>query len=212
MSNLGNLEIVMAALTFNMQGYAFQEGVRVLIAAHETAADALREEWQRAKDNALAYQDGVESGETAWIGERDEEGHVIWDQDQVHEMEIDSKIEGQAAMRKAFILTLYHHWERSARIWTGSDKRDHDKLVQAVEAQGTTTHPKLAAVRDLANLLKHDNDKWGHALRHSWAAVFPHSFAEALGRTNWYYAIRLTDAHLTEAFNIVAASGPSENG
>lgn len=201
----------MAALTFNMQGYAFQEGIRVLIAAHETTADALHEELQRAKEDALAYQEEVERGEREWIGERDEDGHVIWDQEQVHDMEIESKIEGQAAVRKAFILALYHHWERSARIWTGSDKRDHDKLVAAVEAEGTPIHPKLGAVRDLANLLKHDNDKWGHALLQSWSAIFPFGFTPGPGRTNWYDAVRLTDAHLVEAFNIVAASGPSEN-
>lgn len=201
----------MATLTFNMQGYVFQEGIRVLIAAHGTAADALHEELERAKEDALAYQEAVERGETEWIGERDEDGHVIWDQEQVHDMEIESKVEGQAAVRKAFILALYHHWERSARIWTGSDKRDHDKLVAAVVAAGTTIHPRLGAVRDLANLLKHDNDKWGHALLQSWSAIFPYGFTQRPGRTNWYDAVRLSDAHLVEAFNIVAASGPSEN-
>lgn len=201
----------MVALTFNMQGYAFQEGIRVLIAAHETTAEALHEELQRAKGNALAYQGEVERGETEWIGERDEDGHVIWHQEQVHDMEIESKVEGEAAVRKAFILALYHHWERSARIWTGSDKRDHDKLVAAVEAQGTPIHPKLGAVRDLANLLKHNNDKWGDAVLQSWPAVFPYGFAKAAGRTNWHEAVRLSDTHLAEAFNIVAGSGPSEN-
>lgn len=201
----------MVALNFNMQGYAFQEGIRVLIAAQETTAEALHEELQRAKENALAYQEDVERGETEWIGERDEDGHVIWDQELVHDMEIESKVEGQAAVRKAFILALYHHWERSARIWTGSDKRDHDKLVAAVKAQGTPIHPRLDAVRDLANLLKHDNDKWGDAVLLSWPAVFPYGFAKAAGRTNWYDAVRLTDSHLTEAFNTVAKSGPSEN-
>ena len=94
----------MAVLTFNMQGYAFQEGIRVLIAAHETTADAIHEELQRAKEDALAYQEEVERGEREWIGERDEDGHVIWDQEQVHDMEIKSKIEGQAAVRKAFVI------------------------------------------------------------------------------------------------------------
>lgn len=201
----------MVALTFNMQGYAFQEGIRVLIAAHETTADALHEELQRAKENALAYQEEVESGEREWIGERDEDGNIIWDQEQVHDMEIESKVEGQAAVRKAFILALYHHWERSARTWTGSDKRDHDKLVAAVEAEGTPTHPRLGAVRDLANLLKHDNDKWGDAVLQSWPGVFPYGFAKASGRTNWYDAVRLSDTQLVDAFNIVAGSGPSEN-
>lgn len=70
-----------------------------------------------------------------------------------------TKGEGQTAVRKVFIPVLYHHWERSARIWTGSDERGHDRLIAAIVAAGTTIDPRLGAVRDLANLLKHDNDQ-----------------------------------------------------
>ncbi len=198
----------MVGFNFNMQGYVFQEGVTVLIAAYQSAADALHEGLQRAREEALAYQEGVDSGEVEWIGERDDEGHVLWDQEQVHEMDVDTKLEGQSALRKAFALAAYHHWERGARNWTGDDVRDHSRLVRAVGALGITVSPRLDAVRDLANLLKHDNGARGCDLLESWPAVFPAGFAPTGARVDWYGAVRLTDGHLDEVFNAVAASGP----
>jgi len=199
-----------AAFPWNLQGYVFQEGVTVLIAAYHAASEALREEWERAKEEAQAYQDGVDRGEIEWIGERDEDGSILWDQEQVHDLEIESKVEGMAALRKAFALSIYHHWERGARKWTGNDVNDHDKLVRAVEAIGIPISPRLKAVKDLANLLKHDNDKRGDDLLESWPQVFRPGFKKGENRTDWYGAINLTDAQLTEVFNIVAKSGPDE--
>lgn len=197
----------MTSLNWNYHGYVYQEGVSVLIAAYQAAADALHEEWERSKEEAIAYQEGVASGEREWIGEM-EDGSVLWDQEQVHEMEIESKLEGQAALRKAFVLSIYHHWERGARTWTGNDDRDHDKLVKAVKALGIEVSPRLVAVKDLANLLKHDNDKRGADLLKSWPEVLPNLTKWGENRTDWYGAVRLSDNHLTDAFNIIAASGP----
>lgn len=201
----------MAALNFNFEGYVFQEGVRVLINAYEAAAGALDQAWQQARDDRAAYVGGVERGDIEWKGERDEEGYTIWDQEAVHDYEIESKVEAKIALRKAFVLSLYHHWERSARSWTNDDRRDHDKLVPLVERLGYPVSPRLAAVRDLANLLKHDNDKRGDQLLESWPEVLPKVRRHPDRRTDWYEAVQLTEAQLTEAFNIIAASGPDHN-
>lgn len=197
----------MVELVWNYHGYVFQEGISVLRAAYQSAANALHEEWESARENANAYNEGVESGEIEWIGER-EDGHVLWDQEQVHEMEIDAKFEGQGVLRKAFALAAYHHWERGARVWTGSDKREHKDLVKGVQALGVGISPQLEAVKDLTNLLKHDNDKRGADLQKSWPQVLPALFQKGAGRNDWYGAVRLTDLHLDEAFNAIAASGP----
>lgn len=197
----------MALLKWNYQGYVYQEGVSLLIAAYDTAANALQQEWERTKDEASVYQDGVASGEREWIGERDDE-HVLWDQQQVYDIEIESKLAAQSALRKAFALSIYHHWERGARVWTGDDVREHKKLVKAVEAKGVPVSPRLEAIKDLANLLKHDNDDRGADLLKSWPDVLP-SVAKWGGRIDWYESVALTDYHLTEAFNIIAASGPN---
>jgi len=196
----------MTSVQWNFQGYVYQEGISVLNAAYHAAADALQEEWERAREEARAYQEGVASGAREWIGEM-EDGHVLWDQEQVLEMEIESKREGQSALRKAFALSIYHHWERGARNWTGNHDRDHNKLVKAVKAMGIKVSPRLVAVKDLANLLKHDNDRRGADLLESWPEVLPDA-NRGKNRTDWYGAVRLSDQHLTEALNIIAASGP----
>lgn len=201
---------MVVAFTWNIEGYTFQQGVTVLKDAYQAAADALQEEWQRAKDEAVTYQDAVDSGQTLWIGERDEDGYVIWDQEMVHQMDIEAKIEGQNGLRKAFVLAAYHHWERGARTWTSDDVRDHKRLILAVKAKGIGISERLDAVRDLANVLKHDNDARGAELIASWPAVFPKSFQQSNTRTDWYDAVRLTDAHLCEVFDAIAASGPNQ--
>ena len=122
-------------------------------------------------------------------------------------MEIESKREGQAALRKAFALSIYHHWERGARNWTRNDDRDHNKLVEAVRAMGIEVSPRLVAVKDLANLLKHDNDRRGADLLKSWPEILP-KVNRGRNRKDWYGAVRLSDKHLTEALDIIAASGP----
>lgn len=200
----------MTAFSFNLQGYVFQQGVQVLLSAYETAADALTEALNRAHDDKAAYLAEAAIDDTAWIGERDEEGHVIWDQEQVHDMEIEAKAEALEAVKKAFVISVYHHWERSARIWTGNDHRDHARLVKSVERLGYPISPRLHALRDLANLLKHDNDKRGADLFKSWPAVLPSVHQNPERRTNWYEAVRLKNQDLTDVFNIVAASGPNE--
>ena len=73
---------------------------------------------------------------------------------------------------------------------------------------GIEVSPRLVAVKDLANLLKHDNDRRGADLLKSWPELLPNVKNRAENRTDWYGAVRLTDQHLTEAFNIIAASGP----
>lgn len=107
-------------------------------------------------------------------------------------------------------LAVYHHWERSARLWTESDRRDHDQLARAVEAHGISVNPHLGAVRDLANLLKHNNGRWGASLLASWPSLFPTGFRPQTGRTDWYQAVQITEAHMTEAFNVIASSGPTD--
>lgn len=197
----------MVALIFNVHGFVFQQGVQILGEAYHTASDALSSEWERAQDEARAYINGVEAGEIEWIGERDEDGFIIWDREQENEYQIEAKRDALQALRKAFVIAIYHHWERSARSWSNDDKRDHAKLVKSVQKMGYPLHPRLEAVRDLANLLKHDNSSRGEQLRASWPEVIRPRSAK-LGRPSWYDMVLLTDAHLSEAFNIIAASGP----
>src|SRR3546814_2456369 len=74
-------------------------------------------------------------------------------------------------LRKAYAVAIYHHWERSALQWTNRKNEKHDDLARRVLAMGYPIDPHLHVVRDLANLLKHDNDRWGLKLHGSWPDV-----------------------------------------
>src|SRR3546814_7916557 len=69
--------------------------------------------------------------------------------------------EALMSLRKAYAVAIYHHWERSALQWTNRKNEKHDDLARRVLAMGYPIDPHLHVVRDLANLLKHDNDRWG---------------------------------------------------
>jgi hypothetical protein len=194
--------------TFNLHGYMYQQGIKILWAAYSSASSTLYVEWDTAKDDAIAYQKALDAGEVEWEGERDEDGYVIWDKAQIHDMEIDEKGEALSALRKAFILALYHHWERRIRACLSSSKKTHAELVKSAIDIGIPIHPGLNAVRDLANLLKHENGKWGEALRGSWPSLFPNGFQKSKSYTNWYDAVKIDEKVITEAFDIVARSGP----
>jgi hypothetical protein len=184
----------MVKLNFNLAAFSFQRGVAILAKSFASAIVALNADVQNAKDEAFGYQQALEQG-GEWIGETDEDGTVIWDQSQILDYEVDVVDEAAQELRKAFALALYHHWERSARLWTQADNWSHEQLVAASLNRGYPIDPRLAAVRDLLK---------------SWPDVFPSDFVERPNRrTDWYETIQLSDTQVRDAFNIVAASGPT---
>lgn len=199
----------MVALTWNMLGLAFQEGIKTLRLAYVQASTALEANVDRVKEDAIGYQNAVEEGQPP-IEERDEDGYLISSQDQVYEMEYEAAEEALRSLRKAFVVALYHHWERGARAWTHADqwKDKHTQLLKKVQALGVQIDPGLAVVHMIANLLKHDNDDWGNRVRAARSDLIDSIQITLPNRTEWYYAVVIPDATLLQFFDAVAASGP----
>ncbi|WP_066717360.1 MULTISPECIES: hypothetical protein [Hyphomicrobiales] len=192
----------MAPLNFDLRGYVFKSGIDVLRSAYTTAALALVTNIDRIEAAKAEY---LASG--VWEGERDEDGYIIWDREQLFEIDLDMARQGLADLRKSFALAAYHFWERSARQWTGDDRGRHDDLVLGAKAKGIEAHPHLSAVRDLANTLKHNSPKYGPALRASWPDVVRSTNA-GVSFDGWYGAVVLEEVHVDQLFAAVAASGP----
>jgi hypothetical protein len=128
------------------------------------ASDALEGNLAAARRAAEEYEADVERDPKAWIGEM-EDGYILWDQSQVHEMKVETAEEAVQDVRKAFAISAYHHWERYARRWTGSgSSTKHDKLVERTVALSYPVAIELERVHRLANVLKHDNDLRGAEL------------------------------------------------
>lgn len=137
-----------------------------------------------------------------------EDGHRLWEQDQVIGLQIDDAEESVMDLRKAYVLAIYHHWERAARRWTRiSDRAAHDKLAKATRDLGYPIDIRLEAVRDLVNTLKHNNVERAKQLFASWPEVLKADPA-ARPQLDWYSMVSLQDRHVHEACQIVRRSGP----
>jgi hypothetical protein len=196
----------MVALNFNLLGFSYQQGIDSLQAGFTTSTTALAERGAKLRLDLQAYNDSVAAG-GARIGEW-EDGHTLWEQDQVLAMQIEDAEACVMDMRKACVLAAYHHWERAARRWTGiTDRADHSALAAATKRLGYPIDPRLEGVRDLANTLKHNNAKRASELKESWPALL--SVDPAGGRQwDWYSVVELEDRHVAEVYEVLRGSGP----
>lgn len=191
---------------FNMIGLVFQDGIEGIRKSYDTAVEALSAEVELKKEAAIQYQDHIDQGGDP-MGEW-EDGHALWTQDQVLELEIEMAEERVQTLRKAFAVILYHHWERTAQIVGGKAKGDHAQLVKYMLADEYPIDPHLGAVRDLANLIKHNSTACGIALLQSAPQLLTVTQPPNHGHA-WGSAIRLTDNHMVWLFDTVAHSGPT---
>jgi hypothetical protein len=199
----------MVALNFNAHAVFFESGLDTIQDGYDASVTGITHEINRKKAALYDYDRHIANGGGP-TEERDEDGRIIWAQDQTLEALISVAEDALGTLRKAYAISIYHHWERSALSWTGRTNEKHDKLVRLVLAEGYPIDPHLEAVRDLANLLKHANERWGLQLFQSWPNVFQRGFAPVAGGgpVKWYDRVELTGAHIKEVMKTVRESGP----
>lgn len=195
----------MAQLTFDFRHYTFEHGLRMLEKGYTAARDALLAEIERTEADALAYEKHVEDGGER-IGEW-EDGYRLWEQDQVYSAQIDDVHRALYEVRKAFVIALYHHWERSATAWKG-EYASHEELEAYCASQGFGPSPDLDAVRHLTNHLKHgphSRTDWLGKMRADYPTFMPRPtgplFANIFG---------LSDDDLHKVAAVILASGPPQ--
>ncbi len=196
----------MVPINFNMVGYDFSRGVRILKEGYASAILALEQKADMLGTQLLEYREHLAHG-GAPDEERDEEGFLLWDRERLLEMDIEVCSAGLGEVRKAFVMALYHHWERAVRKDTGYNKPYHDGLLKAAAAAQIPVQPDLEKVRHLVNTLKHNNEDRGLQLLEHWPEVFYSDFSHH-ANTDWYQSIELTDDHVHQTLSIIAASGP----
>jgi hypothetical protein len=183
-------------------GYEFESSIKSFRKSFELSRTALADAAEKIRSDLAAYLAGDE-----WIGERTEDGHTIWDQEQVYEMEIEAAEEAIQELRQTYLIAIYHRWERAVRLYTKSDEQSHAKLVRDAEKHGIHPLPKVENISQLVNLLKHNNLRWAEKVRTSWPDVMnPHILNRKDG--DFSASVVLTDDHVYEVLNAVAASGP----
>ena len=118
-------------------------------------------------------------------------------------------------IRKAFVLTAYHLWERDAQKWGKSDK-SHKDLVKALEKVSIHVDVRLEELHLLVNCLKH-NSKTSDKLLAMKPSLFAADFdpkavhpvtGKPFSRIDWADNVVLTDADVDDYLDVVLNSGP----
>ena len=201
----------MAHLGINWRGYLYQDGINSIRLSYDSAAQALEMQTERAYDEIRNYNIKVKAGDQSGI-ERDEDGHVIFDEADILMYRSVAAEEALNTLRKAFAIVLYHHWERSVREWVQSKNGNHDTLVNSLAATGQATDPLVNDLRTLVNTLKHDSDRWGVPLHHDRPDLFKSDFKVTQSHPiDWYDAIDVSGTALLAFFSAASASGPNSN-
>lgn len=142
--------------------------------------------------------------------DRDENGCVIYDHRDILIYQTTTAEEAKDALNKAIVIAMFHHWERSAREWTGLANGKFTTLWDQVLTHGYPLDPRLDDLQLVVNLLKHANMKHGIELVARRPQWFRRAFAPSNPRIEWYEEVRLGDKDVDELFGIVAASGPND--
>ncbi len=206
----------LAPLNFNFHGYDYERGITVLSEGLSAASEALEDKRASAETAWKIYEDGVMSGELAEEEERDEEtGSLLWSKSLAFEYDIKLIDEGIGALRKAFVVALYHHWERIVFQWTEAPiGSDHKKLVGRVRARGVELPEQFEHIYLLNNILKHNSAKAGPLLLKTWPDLFwrPDKLAMRVAKGDkrilWESAIILGDHMMDCIILTMKASGP----
>ncbi|ASW07747.1 hypothetical protein [Rhizobium sp. 11515TR] len=197
----------MVPLTFDARGYRFEKGLEILRAGFNGARDGALEKNDRLQAKLAQYQDALKNGEQP-VGENDDDGHYLWDLETLLVMDLEEAAEAVLELRKAFVLAIYHFWERTIRSYCNTHEFGHNSLVKKAVRSGIAVDKNsLQKIQHLANVLKHNTSDLGRALRESWPDIFPKGF-EPNGKTDWYSAVALTDEDVNFAFEAISNSGP----
>lgn len=184
------------AFQFSSDLSGIEDAFSVSIAAMEQARLAA----EVASDR---YEDSGEDDD-----EYDDDGALVASTRQDLRWQVLKASMSQTVVREAFVTSVFHFWETSARYWTGSDERDFRKLRRAVRKLGYCVDGEgLTLLNEVNNLLKHDNVQTGErvfdrAQRLFWMQRRPTG-------PHWRSALRLSNADVMEFFAIVRRSGPT---
>tara|TARA_R110002020_G_scaffold25225_6_gene82117 strand:- start:1791 stop:2411 length:621 start_codon:yes stop_codon:yes gene_type:complete len=119
-------------------------------------------------------------------------------------------------IRKAFVMAVYHLWERSAQRWGKSDD-DHKGLVKALAKAGIGVDSRLGELHLLVNCLKHNSKKAAPELFANVPSLFAPDFdpnalntitGKPFSRIDWAENIVLTDADVDRYLDVVLNSAP----
>lgn len=200
------LKVVSAAL--------FMEKVNRLRSAFHAACAPFHAELKSLETEHASHATRVKAGEVVWE-ELDPETGSGWSYGEDLAERCEDAEDALLVIRKAFVMTAYHLWERGAQRWGKSDE-SHKGLVKALEKATINVDDRLEELRLLVNCLKH-NSKTATELIEKRPSLFATDFdpgalhpvtGKPFSRIDWADNIVLTDADVDDYLDVVRNSAP----
>lgn len=139
----------MARIPESFRAFQFQTGINHIRDAYRASAATLE---KAHADAAQAYDDWDRMGIDGRV--YDEDGTLI-DSIEITRAEAARSAFLQVSLvREAFIMTTYHYWERSAKVWSGI--QGYANFYALRDRSSFPVSPQLENLNRLNNLLKHD--------------------------------------------------------
>lgn len=206
---------------FSLRGYIYQSGLDCIWLAAQSGQNSLQKAISSKETELKTYE---ESG--VFVGERDEDGDVFWEQNEILELDIERLQEALLELRRSFVLTAYHYWETSVYKWYHQENQktepanlgNYEKLKRALETLGqkdpalkNIPNDNLCIVCHISNIIKHTSgNSEGYLSKH-----MPMELSGTMKNDPDIYGgrpqIYLEEHHLKWIFDVVAKSGPIAN-
>lgn len=206
----------MAKINFNFWASDYDHRITVMSDTLLAAEEALDAKSQQIADEAAAYEADIAAGSVDDdVVYDDDTGSVIYRRSSAYDYDLDVIDQGLVALRKSFVISLYHLWERTAKGWSGaSTANEHSKFLKAVRAKDVNPPERLEHIYFLNNVLKHNSRKHGPKLLTAWPEIFvlPHMLQKQLDegkvRIEWSERLAISKGAMAEIFAVIRASGP----
>ena len=172
-------------------------------AAFDASINAMEQTYRVAEEASDRYEASGEDDD-----EYDEDGalthstrgHLRW--------QVLQASQTQSVIREAFVTSIFHFWETSARYWTGFERRDFKGLRSAVRKLGYPVDGDgLTLLNEINNLLKHDNVETGERVFKRAPQMF--WMGKRPTTRHWRSALRLSNDDVKRFLDVVRRSGPT---
>ncbi|MGV4878172.1 hypothetical protein [Acetobacter indonesiensis] len=206
---------------FSPRGYIYQSGLNCIWLAAQSGQNSLQEAISSKEMELETYKEGG-----VFVGERDEDEDVLWEKNEILELDIERLQEALLELRRSFVLTAYHYWETSVYKWYHQENPqtksvnlgNYGKLKCALKDLGkkdpalkNIPHDNLCIVCHISNIIKHTSGNSKEYLSNH----MPLELSGTMKNDPEIYGgrpqIYLEESHLKWIFDVISKSGPISN-
>jgi hypothetical protein len=186
---------------------AFTIGVSAIDGAYQTSRKAFEDQISALHARWQEHQAAVEAGNAVTVEENEETGAYFDFGEHIGEMVHEAE-EGLRLVREAFVLSLYHYWEKKACELLHIKHYTQDAVFAAAKQHSRLDidEPGIDRLRRIANCIKHDK---GKTLFKEEAGMFEAGrVVDPEDPLGWHDALQLRDEDVENGFTAVRSSGP----